>query len=111
MKRIAISKRMRAKLERTKTSSGGAASAHTGTGRWLASVVRGRMAYYAVPGNAEAVRASGSQVTRYWLKALRRRSQKTRMHSTRKHRIGTRWLPPVRVMRPFREARFAATAR
>jgi RNA-directed DNA polymerase len=46
-------------------------------GRWLASVVRGHMAYYAVPGNYEAVAAFCDQVTRYWLKALRRRSQKT----------------------------------
>ena len=45
-------------------------------GRWLASMVRGHMAYYAVPGNYEAVAAFCDQVTRYWLKALRRRSQK-----------------------------------
>ena len=45
-------------------------------GRWLASVVRGHMAYYAVPGNYEAVAAFRDQVTRHWLKALRRRSQK-----------------------------------
>lgn len=34
------------------------------------------MAYYAAPGNYEAVAALGDQVTRYRLKALRRRSQK-----------------------------------
>ena len=44
-------------------------------GRWLASVVRGHMAYYAVPGNYEVVAAFCDQVTRYWLKALRRRSE------------------------------------
>ena len=78
-------------------------------GRWLASVVRGYMAYYAVPGNYEAVAAFCDQVTRYWLKALRRRSQKTRVDWTRMVRIRKRWLPPVRVMHPFPEARFAAT--
>jgi hypothetical protein len=31
-------------------------------GRWLASVVRGHMAYYAVPGNYEAVAAFCDQV-------------------------------------------------
>jgi len=46
-------------------------------GRWLASVVRGHMAHYAVPGNARAVRAFRDQVTRHWHNALRRRSQKT----------------------------------
>ena len=65
-------------------------------GRWLASVVRGHMAYYAVPGNYEAVAAFCDQVTRYWLKALRRRSQKTRVDWTRMVRIRKRWLPPVR---------------
>ena len=78
-------------------------------GRWLASVVRGHMAYYAVHGNARAVRAFRDQVTRHWHKALRRRSQKTRINWTRMHRIATRWLPPAREMHPFPEARFAAT--
>ena len=49
------------------------------------------------------------QVTRHWHKALRRRSQKTRINWTRMHRIATRWLPPAREMHPFPEARFAAT--
>jgi RNA-directed DNA polymerase len=67
------------------------------------------MAYHAVPGNAKAVRPFRDQVTRHWHKALRRRSQKTRVNWTRMHRIVTRWLPPDRVMHPFPETRFAAT--
>jgi RNA-directed DNA polymerase len=78
-------------------------------GRWLAAVVRGHMAYYAVPGNTSSVSAFRTQVTGLWYKALRRRSQKTRITWTRMNRIATRWLPPVRVMHPFPEARFAAT--
>ena len=66
-------------------------------GRWLASVVGGHMAYYAVPGNTQAVAAFRDQVTRHWHKALRRRSQKTRINWARMHRIATRWLPPVRI--------------
>ncbi len=77
-------------------------------GRWLASVVRGHQAYYAVPGNSDAVNAFRTQVTRHWLKALRRRSQKSRLTWVRMNRIATRWLPPARVMHPFPEARFAA---
>ena len=46
-------------------------------GRWLASVVRGHIAYYAVPGNIQAVAAFRDEVTRHWFKALRRRSQRT----------------------------------
>jgi hypothetical protein len=79
-------------------------------GRWLASVVRGHMAYYAVPGNTQAVAAFRDQVTRHWIKALRRRSQKgRRLTWARMNRIQKRWLPPVRVMHPFPEQRLAAT--
>ena len=110
LKRITISKRMRAKLKAVNDQL--RRRMHQPIpeqGRWLASVVRGHMAYYAVPGNYEAVAAFCDQVTRYWLKALRRRSQKTRVDWTRMVRIRRRWLPPVRVMHPFPEARFAAT--
>jgi RNA-directed DNA polymerase len=78
-------------------------------GRWLASVMRGHQAYYGVPGNYDAVNAFRNQVTRHWLKALRRRSQKSRLTWARMHRIATRWLPPARTVHPFPEARFAAT--
>jgi hypothetical protein len=74
-----------------------------------ASFMRGHMAYYAVPGNARAIRAFCNQVTRHSHKALRHCSQKTRTNWTRMHRIATWWLPPDRVMHPFSEARFAAT--
>jgi RNA-directed DNA polymerase len=110
LKRITISKRMRAKLKEVKDQL--RRRMHQPIpeqGRWLASVVRGHMAYYSVPGNYEAVAAFCDQVTRHWLKALRRRSQKTRIDWTRMVRIRKRWLPPVRVMHPFPEARFAAT--
>jgi group II intron reverse transcriptase/maturase len=78
-------------------------------GRWLASVVRGHQAYYAVPGNYEAVHAFRTQVTRHWHQALRRRSQKSRLTWARMNRLATRWLPPTRITHPFPEARFAAT--
>jgi hypothetical protein len=110
VKRITISKRMRAKLKAVKDQLRRRMHQPVPVqGRWLASVVRGHMAYYAVPGNARAVRAFRDQVTRHWHKALRRRSQKTRINWTRMHRIATRWLPPAREMHPFPEARFAAT--
>jgi group II intron reverse transcriptase/maturase len=110
VKRITISKRMRAKLKAVSDQL--RRRMHQPIpmqGRWLASVVRGHMAYYAVPGNAKAVRVFRDQATRHWHKTLRRRSQKTRINWTRMHRIADRWLPPDRVMHPFPEARFAAT--
>jgi group II intron reverse transcriptase/maturase len=77
-------------------------------GRWLASVVRGHQAYYAVPGNYNAVNAFRTQVARHWHKALRRRSQKSRLTWVRMNRVVTRWLPRTRILHPFPEVRFAA---
>jgi hypothetical protein len=77
-------------------------------GQWLAAVVRGHLAYYAVPGNTDAVAAFRTQVMRHWYKALRRRSQRTQTTWERMSRIAARWLPPARVMHPFPAVRFAA---
>jgi RNA-directed DNA polymerase len=110
VKRVTVSKRMRAKLkEVTLQLRQRRYLPIPEQGRWLASVVRGHMAYYAVPGNTTTVNAFRTQVTGRWHKALRRRSQKTRINWERMNRIAARWLPPARVMHPFPEARFAAT--
>jgi len=110
VRRITVSKRMRAKLKEVSLQLRRRRYLPIPEqGRWLASVARGHMAYYAVPGNASAVSAFRTQLTRRWHKALQRRSQKTRINWTRMNRIATRWLPPARVMHPFPEARFAAT--
>ena len=109
IRRITIAKRMRAKLKEVKDQIRQRMHQPIPVqGRWLASVLRGHMAYYAVPGNRQAVTAFRDQATRHWLKALRRRSQKTRTDWTRMHRISARWLPPARVMHPYPEARFTA---
>jgi len=78
-------------------------------GRWLAAVIRGHQAYYAVPGNSDAVNAFRTQVIRHWRKALRRRSQRTRINWARMNRLATRWIPPTRTVHPFPQTRFAAT--
>jgi RNA-directed DNA polymerase len=109
LKRKTISKRMRAKLAEVKDQL--QRRLHLPIpeqGRWLGSVVRGHVAYYAVPGNTDAVTTFRSQVTRHWYKALRRRSQRTRLTWTRMHRLATRWLPPARMKHPFPSVRFDA---
>jgi RNA-directed DNA polymerase len=75
-------------------------------GRWLASVVRGHLADYAVPDNIDAVAAFRTQATRLWLRALRRRGQRNRLNRTRMRRLATRWLPPARILHPWPDARF-----
>jgi group II intron reverse transcriptase/maturase len=112
LRRITISKRMRVKLgEINDQLKRRRHQSIPEQGQWLASVVRGHRAYYAVPGNTDAVGAFRTQVTRSWYKALRRRSQRTRLNWTRMDRIATRWLPPARVVHPFPELRFDVRTR
>jgi group II intron reverse transcriptase/maturase len=109
LRRITISKRMRAKLSEVKDQL--KRRRHLpikDQGQWLASVVRGHYAYYAVPGNLKALKAFRDQVIRRWLQALRRRSQRARIGWGRMSRIAVRWLPLPAVMHPFPEVRFAA---
>jgi group II intron reverse transcriptase/maturase len=109
VRRITISKRMRAKLREVKDQL--KVRRHQpipDQGQWLASVVRGHRAYYAVPGNRAAVATFRTQVTKLWHEALERRSQRTRVNWIRMDRLATRWLPPARVMHPFPEVRFRA---
>jgi RNA-directed DNA polymerase len=109
LKRVTIAKRMRAKLREVKLAL--MQRRHLPIpeqGRWLASVVRGHLAYYAVPGNSDAIIAFRTQVTRHWCWALRRRSQRSRLDWKRMNRLATRWLPPARIQHPYPDARFDA---
>ncbi len=109
LKRITISKRMRAKLREVNDEL--KRRRHQPIpeqGRWLASVVRGHLAYYAVPGNTDAVAAFRTQATRHWYRALRRRSQRSRLNWERMNRLATRWLPPARPLHPWPNVRFDA---
>jgi RNA-directed DNA polymerase len=109
LNRITISKRLRVKLREVNDQLKRRRHEPIPVqGRWLRSVVQGHLAYYAVPGNSDAVKAFRHQVTRHWLQALRRRSQRRRINWERMGRIATRWLPKVRAMHPFPEVRFAA---
>jgi hypothetical protein len=112
LKRITISKRMRAKLKEIKVLLKRRRHEPIPVqGMWLASVVRGHFAYYAVPGNISAVTAFRLQVVRHWFKALRRRSQRTRLNWARMDRLEKRWLPRAEVLHPYPEVRFAANTR
>ena len=107
VRRITISKRLRAKLREVNDQlERRRYQPIPEQGRWLGSVVRGHRAYYAVPGNRTAVAAFRTQVTRHWHRALERRSQRTRISWNRMDRLATRWLPPARVVHPFPDVRF-----
>jgi len=114
VKRVTIAKRMRAKLKavhhRLKQMRHQPIPEQ---GKWLASVVRGHFAYYAVPGNWNALWTFRGQVTKSWYKWLRRRSQRTRITWPRMERIVARSLPPLtfEVLQPFPSVRFDARTR
>ncbi|MGH2833363.1 MAG: group II intron reverse transcriptase/maturase [Solirubrobacteraceae bacterium] len=109
LKRVTSKKRMRAKLQEVKEEL--KQRRHQPVpeqGRWLASVVRGHLAYYAVPDNIDAVAAFRTQAARHWYRALRRRSQRNRLEWKRMNRLVVRWLPRVRIMHPWPNDRFDA---
>ena len=70
--------------------------------------MRGHINYYAVPDNIDAVRAFRDQAAKHWFRALRRRSQRTRLTWERMNRLVVRWLPRVRILHPWPEERFDA---
>ena len=109
LKRVTSKKRMRAKLQELKEEL--KLRRHLPVpeqGEWLASVVRGHINYYAVPDNIDAVRAFRDQAAKHWFRALRRRSQRTSLTWERMNRLVVRWLPRVRILHPWPDARFDA---
>lgn len=75
-------------------------------GEWLGQVVRGYFNYHAVPTNTESLSAFRFHVTNLWRRALRRRSQKDLTTWERMTRLAADYLPPVRVLHPWPDARF-----
>ena len=112
VRRVTIKKRMRAKLREVKDQL--KRRRHEPIpmqGQWLRSVVHGHLAYFAVSGNTDAVATFRTQVGRHWYRALRRRSQRTRLNWTRMDPITRRWLPPARTRHPLPSVRFDARTR
>src|SRR5499427_6883930 len=77
-------------------------------GRWLGSVVRGYFNYHAVPGKMDSLNSFRSQVIWRWYRALRRRSQRTRMTWERFWPLVDRWIPSAKIQHPHPNVRFDA---
>ena len=75
-------------------------------GRWLGQVVRGYLAYHAVPTNSRAINSFHYHVLWHWRRALRRRGQKGWVTWARVGRLAARWLPPARITHPYPQERF-----
>ena len=110
VKRETAAKRLRAKLSEVKQEL--TRRRHEPIprqGKWLRGVVQGYFNYHGVPGNTAALAAFRTNITRSWLRALRRRSQRRRMPWKRFRRHVDRWLPKPKVLHPYPNERFSAT--
>jgi group II intron reverse transcriptase/maturase len=74
-------------------------------GRWLRTVLLGHYRYYGVHHNYNALKVFHHEITRRWLRTLRRRSQRTSVTWERMQRLVRSWLPYPRIMHPFPEER------
>jgi len=81
------------------------------TGLWLRRVLRGYLNYFAVSGNQPSLYAFLNQVRWYWLRSLRRRSQKAFINWTQFARRTHSFFPPVRLLHPHPLVRFDARTR
>jgi RNA-directed DNA polymerase len=107
--RKTIGKRMAAKLKEIRAQLRKRMHERVpGTVKWLQQVVTGYFQYHAIPGNLARMRAFRSDVLWSWLQALRRRSQRHRMSWERFKACLDPLLPPVQIMQPYPDVRFAA---
>ena len=77
-------------------------------GRWLTRVVRGWLGYHAIPGNVARLRRFRDEVSKLWLRTLRRRSQRHCWPWSRMKRLIAKYLPPAKVLHPYPDQRFRA---
>ncbi len=106
--RYSMAKRMRAKLQEIKADLRKRMHWPVGeTGRWLRSVVQGWLNYHAVPSNIDRINRFVAEVTRFWLAAIRRRSQRGRHRWTweRMQRLARLHLPRPRIVHPYPDRR------
>src|SRR6266487_3563441 len=78
-------------------------------GRWLATVIKGYFAYFAVPTNTYLLSAFRYHISMKWFQSLRRRSQRHRLTWERMSRLINRFLPSPRVLHPWPDQRFGVT--
>jgi len=71
-------------------------------GEYLRQALHGFANYFGVPGNIGALTAVRGQVCKTWLRALRRRSQKSaQMNWLQMQRKIRRWIPSLRITHPY----------
>ena len=76
-------------------------------GKWLGQVVREYFNHHAVPTNAAALNVFRCCIVRFFLRTLRRRSQKDAMTWERIKKIADEFLPIPKITHPWPNQRFA----
>ncbi len=110
--RKTIRKRMRAQLKLIKMEFRRRLHASISeTGVWLRKVLQGYVNYFAVSGNDRSLWQFYTRVRYYWLKALRRRSQKAFLSWSRFMRLTRRFFPRIRLLHSHPSIRFDARTR
>jgi len=109
VKRKTSKKRMRARLRTIRDALvRGRHRPIRAQAEWLSRVMTGYFRYFAVPGNIRSLGSFRTQVTRHWLRALRRRSQKHRLSWETFGPRANRLLPHPKVLHPHPNERFYA---
>lgn len=72
----------------------------------LGQIVRGYFQYHAIPGNTARMNTFRYLVSRAWLRALKRRSQRCKLTWDKFGKIVEKYLPKVRVLHPWPSERF-----
>jgi group II intron reverse transcriptase/maturase len=106
--RKTMRKRMQAKLKEMKQEF--RRRMHTDLreqGEWVSAVLWGHYRYYGVPFNSASLNSFVFHVNELWYKALRRRSQKTRLTWERFTRKVKRWIPAPRICHPYPSQRLS----
>jgi len=80
-------------------------------GKWLRSVLHGHYRYFGVPGNGRKLESFRYHLSQLWYKALRRRSQRSKLTWERMNRLIERYLPKVRIMHPYPDLQLYVTTR
>ncbi len=110
--RKTIKKRMRAKLQEIKMELRRRLHHSIAeTGAWLKRVLIGHLNYYAVSGNDPSLWWFFAQARWYWLRSLRRRSQRAYINWEKFTRLVNRFFPPITILHPLPCHRFDARTR
>lgn len=75
------------------------------TGQWLGQVLRGHYQYYGVPHNYRSLNSMRWRIIGQWYRMLNRRGQKKGVTWDRMKQLAALWLPPPRIVHPYRSER------